>query len=190
VSSSSPSGSRQRLTLVQPEQKVPQTRHERLSELYRQHAPMVFRLALRYFGDRSRAEDLTQEVFLVAYDHDETLAQVDNPAAWLYRVTTRRCLNQLRNQKLREAAPFRWAAASHQTRATTPEELGIHRQALARLFAQLEELPPKMRICFWMYHVDGKTQPEIGEILGHSKGYINKLLKRALARLEEEVSDV
>ena len=150
---------------------------------------MVFRLALRYGGDRSWAEDITQEVFLLAFAHIDELAEVQNPAAWLYRVTSRRCLNRLRGQRLRASAPVRWAIQDRQPEPNTPEELGIHRQRLARLFAQLEHLPAKMRMCFWMYHVDGKDQVEIGEIIGHSKGYVSKLLKRATAALTAEERD-
>ncbi len=140
---------------------------------------MVFRLALRYGGDRSWAEDVTQEVFLLAFSHIDELAEVNNPAGWLYRVTTRRCLNRLRGQQLRASAPVRWALRERLPEPNTPEELGIHRQELARLFARLEMLPPKQRVCFWMYHVDGKSVVEIGEVLGHSKGYVSKLIDRA-----------
>jgi DNA-directed RNA polymerase specialized sigma24 family protein len=38
-------------------------------------------------------------------------------------------------------------------------------------------------MCFWMRHVDGLTQPEIGEILGFRKSYVCKLLQRAEAAL-------
>lgn len=150
---------------------------------------MVFRLALRYGGDRSWAEDITQEVFLLAFAHIDELAEAQNQGAWLYRVTSRRCLNRLRGQKLRASAPVRWALQDRQRSPNTPEELGIHRQRLVRLFAQLEHLPTKMRMCFWMYHVDGKDQVEIGEIIGHSKGYVSKLLKRATEALAAEDRD-
>ena len=149
---------------------------------------MVFRLALRYGGDRSWAEDLSQEVFLIAFDHLDELAEVANPAGWLYRVTTRRCLNRLRGERLRVSAPVRWALRERARVPNTPEELGIHRQALAHLFCELDRLPAKQRMCFWMYHVDGKSVSEIGEILGHSKGYVSKLLdraQRAVARTRE-----
>lgn len=147
---------------------------------------MVFRLALRYGGDRSWAEDITQEVFLQAFAHIDELAQVDNQAGWLYRVTTRRCLNRLRAQKLRASAPVRWAVQARMPEPNTPEQLGIHKQRLARLFTRLEALPPKLRICFWMVHVDGKDQVEVAQILNHSKGYISKLLARATQALAED----
>lgn len=168
---------------------VAPTPNERLTALYRAHGAMVFRLALRYGGDRSWAEDVTQEVFLQAFTHVDELAEVHNPAGWLYRVTTRRCLNRLRGQQLRASAPVRWALRDRLPEPNTPEQLGIHRQQLAQLFARLETLPPKQRVCFWMYHVDGKTVVEIGEILGHSKGYVSKLLDRAKQAVEQRDDD-
>jgi RNA polymerase sigma-70 factor (ECF subfamily) len=179
-----------RLRVASSPQEVVATPNERLTNLYRAHGALVFRLALRYGGDRSWAEDLTQEVFLQAFAHIDELAEVDNPAGWLYRVTTRRCLNRLRGQRLRASAPVRWALQERVPQPITPEELGIHRQQLARLFTQLETLPPKQRVCFWMYHVDAKSVVEIGEIIGHSKGYVSKLLDRATRELKASASDV
>jgi RNA polymerase sigma-70 factor, ECF subfamily len=192
VSPSSSPHSRKGLTIAPPPGariEAAATPSERLSALYQLHAPMVFRLALRYGKDRSWAEDITQDVFLQAFAHIDELAEVQNPGGWLYRVTTRRCLNRLRGQALRASAPVRFALQERAPQPNTAEELGIHKQRLARLFAQLERLPPKMQICFWMYHVDEKDQVEIGEILGHSKGYISKLLKRAKQALEEDDVD-
>jgi RNA polymerase sigma-70 factor (ECF subfamily) len=190
VSEPSSPSPRPGLRVAAATQVVAPTPNERLTSLYREHGALVFRLALRYGGDRSWAEDLTQEVFLQAFAHIDELAQVDNPAGWLYRVTTRRCLNRLRGQRLRASAPVRWALHERVPVPNTPEELGIHRQRLAALFTQLETLPPKQRVCFWMYHVDGKSVVEIGEIIGHSKGYVSKLLDRATRELKASASDV
>ena len=37
-----------------------------------------------------------------------------------------------------------------------------------------------------MYWLDGKEQEEIGRILGHSKGYVCKLIQRAVEKLEKD----
>jgi RNA polymerase sigma factor (sigma-70 family) len=53
----------------------------------------------------------------------------------------------------------------------------------------LGQLPARERVVLGMVHLDGKSQREVAEILGLSKGYVSKLLARATARLEEELRD-
>lgn len=159
---------------------------QRLAALYREHAAMVFRLGLRYGGgDRAWAEDIVQEVFFEVLGHVDRIARMDNPSGWIYRATTSRCLNRLRDRRRRASPPVRAAIETHLYAVTgSVEAQGEARARLARLFDRVSELPPKQRVCFWMYHCDGRSQEEIGEVLGHSKGYVSKLLQRALDAVE------
>lgn len=164
-----------------------------IDELYRRYHSLVYRLALRYGrGDRAWAEDLTQEVFLRLFDVIDRLQEGDGLEGWFYRVTTNRCLNRLRRERVRNAAPVRWLLGEKARPPVDPERLTAAREGLHQAWAVLDQLPPKERLAFCMVHVDGKTLVEIGKILGHSKGYVCKLVKRAEARVREagwEVDD-
>jgi RNA polymerase sigma-70 factor, ECF subfamily len=66
------------------------------------------------------------------------------------------------------------------------------RDELRRAFRALDALPAKERVAFAMHTIDGLTLEEIGAVLGHTKGYVSKLVTRAQARLTQdgwEVSD-
>ena len=65
------------------------------------------------------------------------------------------------------------------------DNLADNREELAHAWRVVEALPPKERVAFCMHHLDGKRQIEIAATLGHSKGYVCKLLKRAEARVRE-----
>ncbi len=162
--------------------------------LYRTYQGMVYRLALRYGrGDAAWAEDITQEVFLRLFDVIDKLDEGDGLEGWFYRVTSNRCLNRLRRQRVRNAAPVRWLLGDKARPPIDPERIAAAREGLGQAWAVLDGLPPKERLAFCMVHVDGKTLVEIGRILGHTKGYICKLVKRAEARVREsgwEVDDV
>jgi len=72
------------------------------------------------------------------------------------------------------------------------EAQAAERRDLRRVDVMLAKLPPKQRVAFCMYRLDGKEQAEIGEILGFSKSYVCKLIKRAEATIREagwEVGD-
>ena len=59
-----------------------------------------------------------------------------------------------------------------------------HRAGLQEVFRFVDALEPKQRLAFCMYHLDGMEQAEIGEVLGVSKSYVCKLIKKATAAIE------
>jgi RNA polymerase sigma-70 factor (ECF subfamily) len=155
-----------------------------VSELYRKHHRLVFHLGLRYGqGNVAWAEDVTQEVFLSLFKVIHTLRDTSDMEGWLYRATTNRCLNRLRRDRFLALAPVRWLLGEQQPPPSPPESLAIARDDLRRVLDALGALDPKERVAFAMYYLDGKEQEEIGHVLGHTKGYVCKLIQRAVSRV-------
>ncbi len=168
-------------------------RATRVASLYRQHRDQVYRLALRYGrGDRTWAEDVTQDVFVSLCKVIDRLEDDDALKGWFYRVATNRCLSRLRREAVANAPAVRWLLGRSAQVPDDPEAQATERRDLRRVDAVLASLPPKQRIAFCMYRLDGKEQAEIGEILGFSKSYVCKLIKRAEAKIRNagwEVGD-
>lgn len=155
-----------------------------LAALYRAHRTFVYRLALRYGkGNSTWAEDIMQDVFLDLMKALPTLDDHAHLEGWLYRATTHRCFCRLRREKFRMLAPIRWLLGEPAVDAKTPDVLAMAREELQRAANALADLPAKEQIAFCMYYLDGKEQEEIGEVLGHSKGYVCKLIQRAVDKL-------
>ncbi len=165
----------------------------RVASLYRQHRDHVYRLALRYGrGDRTWAEDVTQDVFVSLCKVIDRLEDDDALKGWFYRVATNRCLSRLRRESVANAPAVRWLLGRSAQVPEDPEAQATERRDLRRVDEVLSTLPPKQRIAFCMYRLDGKEQAEIGEILGFSKSYVCKLIKRAEAKIRNagwEVGD-
>src|SRR5918996_4787692 len=73
--------------------------------LVRRHESMVFSLALHALRNRAAAEDLAQDVFLELY---RGLGRIESSAhlvAWLRRVTSHRCIDELRRLPRRMELP-------------------------------------------------------------------------------------
>lgn len=159
----------------------------RVAHLYREHRDQVYRLALRYGrGNRTWAEDITQDVFVSLCKVIDRLEDDQALKGWFYRVATNRCLSRLRREAVANAPAVRWLLGRSSTATEDPEAQTTERRDLARVDAVLATLPPKQRIAFCMYRIDGKEQQEIGEILGFSKSYVCKLVKRAEAKIRAE----
>ncbi len=162
------------------------SRTERVEALYVEHREFVYRLALRYgSGSHAWAEDVAQEVFVRLFDVLDSLDERGGGEVepWFYRVTTNRCLNRLRAERLRNAAPVRWLLGRRNTDLRDPERVTAARQGLEQASAVMDGLPPKERVAFSMHVLDGKKQIETAEVLGHSKGYVSKLIARAEERV-------
>lgn len=160
-----------------------------IDRLYRRHHRAVFVLALRYgLGDEAWAEDVVQDVFVTLFDHLPQLADHEQLDGWLYRVTTNRCLRKLRREAFLQRPIVRWLLSRGDAQPTLEQQV-FARQDLERARRALADLPPRERVVLAMCHLDGKSQREVCEILGLSKGYVSKLLARGLARLEEALRD-
>lgn len=158
-----------------------------IAAAYDEHHALVYRLALRYGGGRvAWAEDITQEVFLQLVKHADSLTNLDALAGWLYRTTTRRCLNKLRKDRFLEWVTFDWILGGKEEPAIDGETFADAWEELRLVLTALHQLPAKEQVAFAMHYLDGHTLEEIGEMLGMSKGYVSKLIKRARTRLEEE----
>jgi RNA polymerase sigma-70 factor (ECF subfamily) len=157
---------------------------DELDQLYRRHHRAVYQLALRHgLGNAAWAEDVTQDVFIKLLD---ALPELDDRAhleGWLYRVTCNCCLRKLRREQFLRQPLLRWLLASDE--GGSIEDQVFARHELERTRRALAELPARERIVVGMCQLDGKSQREVCEILGLSKGYVSKLLARGLAKLQE-----
>lgn len=159
---------------------------EELQQLYRRYHGHVFHLALRYGGGSvAWAEDVTHDVFVQLLTKRVRLGLPEDLYGWFYRVTTRRCLNRLRHEALLQSAPIRWLLSQKQC-VPTPESEVVVADELEHVARVVRRLPAKERVAFYMRHVDGKAQVEIAQVMGHSTGYVSKLLTRARGRLAAE----
>jgi RNA polymerase sigma-70 factor (ECF subfamily) len=157
-----------------------------LERLYVLHRSDVHRIALRYGGCRTAwAEDVVQDVFLALAGALDELDERDDLMGWLFRVTTRRCLQRLERERFAAWAPIRWSYALMSSSPRPPEEIVAERGEVDRALLALSLLPPKERVAFSLIYIDGLSVDEAGRVLGHSKGYISKLVHRAEVRLAE-----
>jgi RNA polymerase sigma-70 factor (ECF subfamily) len=72
---------------------------EEISALYEQYKRPLHTYIARLLGSREEADDVVQEVFLSAFVSWQKLTDHTHISAWLYRVATNLCLDQLRKRK-------------------------------------------------------------------------------------------
>jgi len=143
--------------------------------LYRAHYRHVYAVTLRMTCDASRAEDLTQEVFVRVWQKLPTFRGESALSTWIHTVAVRTTLESMRSESRREARvmttdePGRYAA---EARRAMPETAVDLERAIAAL-------PPGARNVLLLHDVNGYRYHEIAEMLGVSLGTVKSQLNRA-----------
>jgi RNA polymerase sigma-70 factor (ECF subfamily) len=154
-----------------------------LELFYARHARPVFSLALALLGDRARAEDLTQEVFLLVWHSAGAYQPHGSGRAWLLRLTRNRALDELRRDRRRQmTAPLPdhvWQALPAPSIAVDAAEAHALRDALAALPAAQREV---VLLAFW----HGLSHQELATRLQTPLGTIKTRLRRALQTLRTQ----
>ena len=149
----------------------------------------IYALAYAKLGNFHDAEDITQEVFLKAYQKLRTLRRGDNFHAWLYAITSNLCKNFLRSQSRR---PDRELIANQAPKNNADSSMAAYHKAslYEPLYEALEELPEIHRQVLTLYYLGGMSSREIAQFLGMSESTINMRLSRARARLKAEMLEM
>ena len=141
--------------------------------LYRRYGAVVYRRARTLLGDEDLAWDVVQEIFMQMLRGEAVFRHESAPTTWLYRVTTNRCLNMLRDsgrhaRRLEIVVP----GAAGADDGAPPVEARIAVQQLARhLDAELCELAVYA-------FVDHLSQDEIGQVAGLSRKTVGRRLQQ------------
>lgn len=143
----------------------------RVSDLYRKYGPAIYARCRRLLKDDSLAEDATQEVFVRVMRHIESAPDDAAALAWVYRISTNFCLNQIRDRgrQAEPTAPDELPEASGEH----PEPELLDRDLAMKLVARV---PEKLRAVVVLYYVDGFDQEQVAQTLGISRRtVINRL---------------
>ncbi len=160
------------------------------NRLVRLHERQVYNVALRMVSQVDAAEDVTQDTFLLAY---KSLHQFRGGLfrAWLLRIATNRCYDELRRRQRRPADSFeelafeqrpQWSTLAPGKEPQDHAEQGELARALQNALGQLQE---DQRLVVILSDVQGYSYEEIATITNVSLGTVKSRLSRGRSRLRE-----
>ena len=151
-------------------------------DIYRQYQQLIYVYTLRLLGNAEEAYDLTQDVFVNAFRAIDRLNEKPNLAAWLYRIATNACLDQLRRrQRIRWQPLDTCTSAFHpsQVARENPEAETLRKETARQVQKTLARLQPKYRTCLVLREYQDLSCEEIAQVLGITPGAVKSLLYRA-----------
>ncbi|MFQ5658597.1 MAG: sigma-70 family RNA polymerase sigma factor [Candidatus Methylomirabilales bacterium] len=167
---------------------------EAFASLVRRHQRVVFNFMYRMVGDRGAAEDLTQEVFVKAYQALPGFRKGAAFSTWLFRIAHNHCLNALKG-KGREISMSRLAKDSANpnpiARVADPsvsaDQHLEQRELQAVIQEKLAELTPEHRAVLVLRDIQGLSYDEIASTLDLEGGTVRSRLHRARMELKEKI---
>lgn len=155
------------------------------TDLFERHRSRLFGLAYRMLGTPADAEDVLHDAWLRL--HDQEVAALDDPEAWLVTVTTRIALDRLRRAKAERAhytGP--WLPEPLVPDAEHPDAALERSESLTLSFLLLlERLGPEERAAFLLHEVFDYSHAEAAGILGIEEEACRQRVHRAKRRLRE-----
>lgn len=149
--------------------------------LYRGNVGRVYGLCLRMLGEQPAAEELTQDVFVRAWEKLSLFRGDSAFSTWLHRLAVNVVLQHLRSRKRREARVRLTDDVTRLAGSTRPAQVG-HRMDLERA---LDTLPAGARTVFVLHDIEGYKHAEIAHMTGTAVGTSKAQLHRARKLLRE-----
>ena len=164
----------------------------------RNYQDMVFSTAARLTGNEAQAEDISQEVFLKAYEHFDNLQSNPSAGGWLKTVATNLSLNHLSRYRNRWKFFSEFKRDDAGAEAEAPEVefaapdtffAGVD-AAERRVWVEqaLEKLPEHQRVPLVLYHFEDMPYEEIAKRLRVSLAKVKTDILRARAALAKILS--
>jgi RNA polymerase sigma-70 factor (ECF subfamily) len=150
-------------------------------ELYEEHVGRVYAICLRMSGDNHEAEELTQRVFIRAWDRLESFRGESLFSTWLHRLTVNEALGVQRatQRRVRRVQPSEDIEGLDGPAIQAPPGVRLD------LDRAIAALPPGARQVFVLHDVEGYEHEEIARLTGIAAGTSKAQLHRARRLLRE-----
>ena len=148
-----------------------------VSDAIEQYADMVRRICYLYLRNKSDVEDVFQDVFLNFYLNADSLNGEQYRKAWLCRVTFNKCKDLCRSFWRRRVVSIEQMEIPYES----PEQ--------SELMHMVMKLPEDMKEIIYLHYYEGRTVPEIADIMRKNQNTVYTQLRRARARLKQNVEE-
>lgn len=157
-------------------------------ELVERYQGRLLNFIYRTIGDRERAEDLVQEVFIRVYRHIHRFDTTKKFSTWIYTIASNLAKNELRNRSRNPLILFQTISSSRtederplefEDYTSRPDDLFQKRHLRAIVEETVAQLPEHHRQVFVLREIEGKSYEEIAEITDCNLGTVKSRLNRA-----------
>ncbi len=173
------------------------TAADRFEAFVREYQDMVYGTAVRLLGNAADAEDISQTVFLRAFERFDEIGESPSAPGWLKTVATNLCLNHLSRYRSRwrffseldrdDAGGGATAFASTLAMPASAQDDLERADRDARLERAVRQLPDHQRVPLVLFHFDDMRYEDIAAALGVSLGKVKTDIHRGRQALRKSM---
>jgi RNA polymerase sigma-70 factor (ECF subfamily) len=152
--------------------------------LYRRHAAKLYAVCLRYSGNDEEARDILQEGFIKIFENLQSYKFEGSFEGWMRRITVNIALEKFRSRHNLYRVDDIDTIQEPEADPDTEDYSGLEAADLLRI---IRELPPKYRMVFNLYAIEGYSHKEISKLVSISEGTSKSNLARARIILQRRV---
>ena len=156
--------------------------------LIKENQRLVFHMIGRVISNEEDREELCQDVFVRVHEKLAEFNFQSKLSTWIATIAYRHAINHLRKKKmLFSDIPEDESFTKRFVEEANPETLVEERDMDQFVLKLLDHLPPQYRMVLSLYHLEGMSYPEIGEVTKMPEGTVKNYLFRARNLLKEKV---
>ena len=167
-------------------QRAKQHDQEALAQLYEENFDRIYRYVVLKIGDRTEAEDITQQVFLKALQSISAFKWKGVPfSAWLYRIAHNQVVDYLRRKTKRTTVPLNESIKSSDDDPVLAAERNINMESLSLATRKLTRAQQEV---ISLRFVGELPVAQVAKVMGKSEGAVKALQHSAILSLRKILS--
>jgi RNA polymerase sigma-70 factor (ECF subfamily) len=157
-----------------------------LTQIYEENFDRIYRYIVLKIGDRTEAEDMTQQVFLNVLKSISSYKWQGMPfTSWLYRIAHNQIVDFLRKKSRRITVPLDESIPSV---GDNPEHAAMQRLEIERLAMAAKKLTSAQQEVISLRFAAELSVAEVAEVMGKSEGAVKALQHSAIVALRKMLS--
>jgi len=157
-------------------------------QLVEEYQRMVFRTCIGIVHDADDADDVSQEVFIEAFNSIDNFRADSKISTWLYRIAVNKSLNHIRaNKRKRLFQSLGFSNSPDVADMSIPVDAIENQQRKKIMDAAIDSLPENQRTAFVLHKMDDLSYKEIAEIMNVSLSSVESLIFRAKQNLQKKL---
>ena len=164
-------------------------------QLFRQHYPLLCRIAQGYVRERMVVEEIVDDVFVKFWNNRSQIIIHSSLKDYLVKSTQNSCIDYIRaNRKRRRNTSYiddeEIVCFSLADLGENPLDYLINAETGQKIMNAIEELPERYRLTFKLNRIDGLSCDQIAKKMSISKNTVKSNLRAAMANLREKLKDL
>ena len=156
---------------------------EAFAQLYEVHFDKIYRYVILRVGNKAEAEDMTQQVFVKAFESINSFRWKGIPfSAWLYRIAHNLVVDHIRREKKRPTVPLEESLVVGDSEPHTEVERKLD---IERMVSATWQLTEAQREVISLRFAAGLPIAEVAKTVGKSEGAVKALQHSAIAALRK-----